>query len=129
LHDRKSFLLLRPGEQAHKEASYVSDLDESNGLTIVIESRRQVVGLLAELSDPRIVELNLIDTDRIISVLQTALLAFAAANDIKCTADGKEPVDLHTRPEGPDGEMIMRCEHDPSHCYSYGEGHRISCPV
>jgi hypothetical protein len=25
--------------------------------------------------------------------------------------------------------MIMRCEHDPSHCYSYGEGHRISCPL
>jgi hypothetical protein len=60
------------------------------------------------------------------SALGMAATALFAAADTKCTQGGTE-ADVRTRPEGPNHDMITRCEHDPAHCWN-GVGSSIKCP-
>jgi hypothetical protein len=55
-----------------------------------------------------------------------AATALFAAADTQCTLDD-EPADVRTRPEGPNHDMITRCEHDPAHCWD-GNGRYTTCP-
>jgi hypothetical protein len=56
-----------------------------------------------------------------------AVNALLASADIKCTL-AQPPVEVNTRPRGPNGEMITRCFHAPAHCWN-GIGNRITpCP-
>jgi len=68
-----------------------------------------------------------VSSERVLAVIDAAFFVLNAAIDVKCTLDGKEPSNIHTRPEGPNGSLISRCEHYPSHCWSY-VGERIDCP-
>ncbi len=55
------------------------------------------------------------------------LTAIETADDVKCTLEKKPPADTQVRPDGDDGDLIRRCEHDPSHCWDLA-GSRITCP-
>lgn len=60
------------------------------------------------------------------SSIGVAVTGLFAACDTKCTISG-DPVPVRTRPEGPNEDMITRCEHDPAHCWD-GSGRKIDCP-
>jgi hypothetical protein len=60
------------------------------------------------------------------SSIGIAVTGLFAACDTKCTLAG-DPVPVRTRPEGPNDDMITRCEHDPAHCWD-GSGRKIDCP-
>jgi hypothetical protein len=64
--------------------------------------------------------------ERVAAVAEAAIEALQAASRTKCTL-ASPPKDINTRPQGPDGELIMRCEHDPAHCWSF-TGKQIACP-
>jgi hypothetical protein len=65
---------------------------------------------------------------KMLAVVDAALFALNTAVDTKCTLEGKKPVDIRVRPSRPNGDLIMRCDHTPSHCWSY-TGTRIDCPA
>jgi hypothetical protein len=65
-------------------------------------------------------------SERAFAVAEAALLMLMVTQE-KCSLDGKRPSDIHVRPEGPNGNLIRRCGHTPSHCWSY-VGERIACP-
>jgi hypothetical protein len=101
----------------------------SNSFESIAQAREQLVEMLEQLSDPRFQDrIEIIFTpERVAAVAEVALAALDAATDTMCTLDGKDPVPIHTRPRGPNGDLIMFCEHDPSHCWSF-TGSRIECP-
>jgi hypothetical protein len=95
----------------------------------IAQARKQLVEMLEQLRDPRLQDrIEVVFTpERVAAVAEVALAALDAATDTMCTLDGKEPVPIHTRPRGPNGDLIMFCDHHPSHCWSY-TGSRIECP-
>ena len=112
----------------------MSDWGDSEEVTGLAEAR----SLLAQRLDEFRIELRNrqfergfarieVSSERVLAVIDAAFLVLNAARDEKCTLDGKEPSDIHVRPEGPNGNLINRCEHHPSHCWSY-VGERIDCP-
>jgi hypothetical protein len=66
--------------------------------------------------------------NKMLAVVDAAFFALNACVETKCTLEGKEPVDIRARPSGPNGDLIQRCDHAPSHCWSYA-GTRIDCPA
>jgi hypothetical protein len=112
----------------------MSDWGDSEEITDLAEARRLLAQRLDEfridLSNPqseRGFDRIEVSSERIQALIGAAFLVLNAARDEKCTLDGKEPSDIHVRPEGPNGNLINRCEHNPSHCWSY-VGERIDCP-
>jgi hypothetical protein len=57
-----------------------------------------------------------------------ALAAASSADvvDAKCNL-AAGAVEIESRPDGPNNDLILRCRHDPPHCWTY-TGTSIKCP-
>jgi hypothetical protein len=110
-----------------KEAEMANRGDES--MEAIDRARRLLADLALALEQGALREGQFSEARREeLRLVGDALALLLEAPDIKCTLDGKEPVPIHTRPEGPDGRMVMRCEHEPSHCWNL-DGVRVECPA
>lgn len=64
----------------------------------------------------------------ILQLLGAAMSALLASVNTKCDLDPSiAPTDIDARPRGPNNNLILRCRHNPPHCWD-GSGTSIACP-
>jgi hypothetical protein len=64
----------------------------------------------------------------ILQLVGATMSALLLSVNTKCNLDpSRGPTDIDARPRGPNNNLILRCRHNPPHCWD-GSGISITCP-
>lgn len=95
----------------------------------IVESAQQVMAIgsdLAEIVD-RVPWAGQVQLAAALDLMGVAVTAMFACVDEGCDMEGLKLSPIESRPRGPNRDLILKCRHDPPHCWDR-TGTKIVCP-